>query len=180
MAVESRECEAKGCWLVLPAAVMARMESGEWRCPVDDPTGMAWPGRSAYYRQHAREVGDDRARGVVKDDVEKLMDVFVEGERGGGSVVVRVGGLRRPLNPRLDLMNHSPTGFSWGYGGSGAAQLALALAAWVLEDDRLALDCYQGLKWKLVAQLPFSQPWRLSYWDVVAAVKAVLAEQVAV
>ena len=34
-----------------------------------------------------------------------------------------------PLDPRLDLANHSPTGFEWGYGGSGPAQLALALLA---------------------------------------------------
>lgn len=33
----------------------------------------------------------------------------------------------RSLNPRLDLFNHSPTGFEWGYGGSGPAQLALAI-----------------------------------------------------
>ena len=32
----------------------------------------------------------------------------------------------RKLNPRLDLFNHSPTGFEWGYGGSGPAQTALA------------------------------------------------------
>ena len=33
------------------------------------------------------------------------------------------------LNPRRDLVDHSPTGFEWGYGGSGPAQLALALAS---------------------------------------------------
>ena len=30
---------------------------------------------------------------------------------------------------RLDLVNHSPTGFEWGYGGSGPAQLAVAMLA---------------------------------------------------
>lgn len=30
---------------------------------------------------------------------------------------------------RLDLANHSPSGFEWGYMGSGPAQLALALLA---------------------------------------------------
>ena len=35
----------------------------------------------------------------------------------------------RPLNPEpsQELWNHSPDGFNWGYGGSGPAQLALAL-----------------------------------------------------
>jgi hypothetical protein len=27
------------------------------------------------------------------------------------------------LPMRLELANHSPTGFEWGYGGSGSAQL---------------------------------------------------------
>jgi uncharacterized protein DUF6166 len=29
---------------------------------------------------------------------------------------------RQPLNPRLDLWSHRPTGFEWGYPGSGQAQ----------------------------------------------------------
>src|SRR5467141_965015 len=32
-----------------------------------------------------------------------------------------------PLPLHLEARNHSPTGFAWGYGGSGPAQLALAL-----------------------------------------------------
>ena len=31
------------------------------------------------------------------------------------------------LDPRLDLAEHSPTGLEWGYGGSGPAQLCVAL-----------------------------------------------------
>jgi len=33
------------------------------------------------------------------------------------------------LPMRLDLVNHSPSGFEWSYGGSGPAQLALTLLA---------------------------------------------------
>jgi hypothetical protein len=55
---------------------------------------------------------------------------------------------------RLDLRNHSPDGFEWGYGGRGPAQLALALAADALGDDELAVEAYQPLKWMLVAALP--------------------------
>lgn len=43
------------------------------------------------------------------------------------TVLVLVNG--EPLDPRNDLMNHSPDGFEYGYGGSGPAQLALALLA---------------------------------------------------
>jgi Family of unknown function (DUF6166) len=38
-------------------------------------------------------------------------------------------GKRYPLALRLEIANHSPDGFEWGYGGSGPAQLALAILA---------------------------------------------------
>ena len=75
-----------------------------------------------------------------------------EGRREGAAVLVTVDG--RPLNPRLDLWNHSPTGFEWGYGGSGPAQLALALLANALGDDDAAIRLHQEFKWKVVATLP--------------------------
>jgi len=62
------------------------------------------------------------------------------------------------LDPRLDLRNHSPTGFEWGYGGSGPAQLALALAASRLP-DALARTIYQRLKSTLIAGL--DREWHL-------------------
>jgi len=46
------------------------------------------------------------------------------GKRNGTAADVLVDG--HPLNPRLDLWNHSPSGFERGYHGSGPAQLALA------------------------------------------------------
>jgi hypothetical protein len=58
------------------------------------------------------------------------------------------------LNPRFDLYNHSPTGFEWGYCGSGPAQLALAICADYLQDDKLALKVYQYFKDKVIAAQP--------------------------
>jgi hypothetical protein len=55
------------------------------------------------------------------------------------------------LPPRLDLRCHSPTGFEWGYGGSGPCQLALALLAHALDDDSLALDHYMRFKSEVIA-----------------------------
>ncbi len=75
-----------------------------------------------------------------------------EGCRQGFAVNVTVDG--RPLDPRLDLYNHSPTGFEWGYCGSGPAQLALAILADHLADDREALNLYQRFKWAVVVGLP--------------------------
>jgi len=46
--------------------------------------------------------------------------------------------------------NHSPDGFNHGYGGSGPAQLALAI---MLELTGRA-DGYQDFKWDVIAGLP--------------------------
>lgn len=61
---------------------------------------------------------------------------------------------------RLDLWKHSPTGFEWGYGGSGPAQLSLALLADATGDDDLAVVYHQPFKWQVVAKL--EDGWQLS------------------
>ena len=62
-------------------------------------------------------------------------------------------GGKEPLAPRYDLKNHSPTGFEFGYTGSGPAQLSLALLADALADDDRAQAIYQDFKRKVVARL---------------------------
>lgn len=59
------------------------------------------------------------------------------------------------LNPEasLKVCNHSPTGFMWGYGGSGPAQLALALLM-VFAGQEFAERNYMDFKWQMVATLP--------------------------
>ena len=74
-----------------------------------------------------------------------------EGTRSGTAADVTVDG--QPLNPRLDLWNHSPSGFEWGYPGSGPAQLALALLADCLGDDQEAVELHQDFKSAVVAGL---------------------------
>lgn len=58
-----------------------------------------------------------------------------------------------PLDIRLDIRRHSPTGPEWGYSGSGPAQLALALLADVLGDHD-AERLYQRFKFERVAGFP--------------------------
>ena len=99
-----------------------------------------------------------------------------EGLREGYAVIVTVNA--RPLNPRLDLWNHSPTGFEWGYGGSGPAQLALALLADHLGDDQEALNLYQRFKWTVVATLP-RRGWTLISRDIEEALERIRNERVA-
>jgi hypothetical protein len=85
------------------------------------------------------------------------------GRREGYAVIVTVDG--HPLNPRLDLWNHSPTGFEWGYAGSGPAQLALAILADHCASDTEAFNYHHRLKWAVIAELP-RRHWTLTSGEI--------------
>jgi len=80
---------------------------------------------------------------------------------GACKVTVVTDGRESPLRLRLDIRNHSPTGFEWGYGGSGPAQLALAILADATGDDDYAQKMYQDFKWKHTESMPYVG-WTLS------------------
>ena len=86
-----------------------------------------------------------------------------EGHREGHAVIVTVDGRR--LNPRLDLWNHSPKGFEWGYGGSGPAQLALAILADHCGDDTAAFDFHHRFKWAVVMKFTH-RSWTLTSQEI--------------
>ncbi len=79
----------------------------------------------------------------------------------GGALFVRVvpGDV---LPPRFDLWNHSPDGFEWGYGGSGPAQLSLAILAFLCGDDVLAVRLHQAFKFQVISALP-KEGWYLTH-----------------
>jgi len=52
----------------------------------------------------------------------------------------------------LRVRSHSLTGFEWGYGGSGPAQLALALLLAVGVEASRADQLHQAYKWAVVAR----------------------------
>jgi hypothetical protein len=91
---------------------------------------------------------------------------------GTAHVTVRIVGRHgvpmhgRRLRLRLDLDNHSPTGVEWGYGGSGPAQLALALLADAVNDDERALRLHQPFKWAVVAKWKQDEAWSMTDEDV--------------
>ena len=91
-----------------------------------------------------------------------------QGRREGAAVIVTVDGRR--LNPRLDLRNHSPTGFEWGYAGSGPAQLSLALLVDHFGDPERALAMYQEFKRAVVAKLPYPG-WTLDSAHITEALE---------
>jgi len=85
---------------------------------------------------------------------------------------------------RLDLWDHSPTGFEWAYSGSGPAQLALAILADAIgaprtdpkrrdwEDDDLdartvAVRLHQDFKRAYIALLPRDAQWTITERQVL-------------
>ena len=59
------------------------------------------------------------------------------------------------LDPKQsqELWNHSPDGFQWGYGGSGPAQLALAILLDITGNKELSMRLHQEFKRKVIAAL---------------------------
>jgi hypothetical protein len=94
------------------------------------------------------------------------------GDSGGpGTVLVTdPGSTTTYLDPRYDLRNHSPTGFQWGYGGSGPAQLALALLADALNDDERATRHYQTFKAARIASIA-GDTWEMTAGEILAEVE---------
>jgi len=89
----------------------------------------------------------------------------------GERVFVERNGRREPLK---HIVRHSPTGFSWGYAGSGPADLARSILADYLglrplevrsgfysPGDIPEIDggLYQKFKFAIVAHLTMSEPW---------------------
>lgn len=114
------------------------------------------------------------------------MTLLYLGTRTENGTVVTADG--EPLPPRHDLFNHSPTGFEWGYGGSGPAQLALAILAHHLGSvidtshaksaeavDRAAVRLHQKFKWDVVSRWHDDQ-WILPASDIDAWITRRLAE----
>lgn len=107
---------------------------------------------------------------VVYHGIRTGASCFVWRDDGSGDV--------GELDARHDVRNHSPDGFEWGYGGSGPAQLALALTLDVLGGDvARARLIYQEVKWRIVGRLPH-ESWQLRASDLaehIAAIEAALA-----
>lgn len=91
---------------------------------------------------------------------------------------------REPFTANLDpcygngegQVSHSPTGFSWGYCGSGPAQLAFAILAHEFGPS-IAKRFYQEFKEQVIAKLPNDQDWILRDCDVRAVVEAIKAKR---
>ena len=76
----------------------------------------------------------------------------------------------RNMPKYLGVVDHSPTGFSWGYSGSGPAQLAFALIYHVTDEDlERTNNLYQVFKRDVVSEL--DDTWTLTQADIVKWIK---------
>lgn len=104
------------------------------------------------------------------------MSKIYQGKRTPDSVIVEVLTFQKGRRPLRHIPSHSPTGFSWGYGGSGPADLALAIlvdhlkehppkdgyknpkfSQWTVKSK--AWKHHQPFKWHFVAK--FEDEWEL-------------------
>ena len=84
-------------------------------------------------------------------------DRIVEIEQNGSVVPL-------PLEPSLEIADHSPDGFNWGYNGSGSAQLALGILYEVIGDAELARSYYPFFKADHVSR--WGERWEISESEV--------------
>ena len=84
-------------------------------------------------------------------------DRIVEVEQNGSVALL-------PLEPSLEIANHSPDGFNWGYNGSGTTQLALGILYEVTGDAELARNYYQFFKSDHVSR--WGEVWEMSESEV--------------
>ncbi len=97
----------------------------------------------------------------------------------------------RVLNPRLDIVNHSPGGLEWGYGGSGPHQLCIALLAEeypeFIQQHYNSMGDYHddpvsqwlgevafGLLNRIVHRLPRTENWILTSHDIALAMVQII------
>ncbi|RAW44562.1 hypothetical protein DQW50_13545 [Halorubrum sp. 48-1-W] len=111
-------------------------------------------------------------------------DVIYVGYRRRGRAIVEKQSDQEQLTPErsLELASHSPSGFEWGYGGSGPAQLALALLLDYTDDEDVALAEYMSFKTEVVSQLECTGAdgcWRLTEREIDAALRETVDEAVA-
>ena len=94
---------------------------------------------------------------------------------------VQQAGDAQALRPRLDLVPAAPPP-NWGdgrYGGPGtaSAQLALAILADALGDDRAAKRLHLQFERRVIAKLPPKGPWHMTEQAVIAAVNAIVCNK---
>ena len=133
--------------------------------------GFRWARSLGVWQRHRSADAVHYARVVAAaHERESATDDAFRGDPSNWSVYV--GGSRLQPGRSLRLLNHSPSGFAWGYLGSGPAQLALAILLAHGLTDAEALDLYQHFKSEVVARWKQGDPWTLTRAELDAWLKA--------
>lgn len=82
----------------------------------------------------------------------KPASTVYRGSRANGAVTIKCNNKVLEAGPSQALHNHSPTGFNWGYSGSGPAQLALGILLDFTRDKNTAMQHYQSFKWAFISR----------------------------
>ena len=94
----------------------------------------------------------------------------------GGQVHVLVIDERRGQHPLPHFVRHSPSGFEWGYSGSGPADLARSILAEHLGGHIAPVPrIYQLFKFTVIARLP-REAWTLTHDEVALWLEGALRE----
>jgi hypothetical protein len=117
----------------------------------------------------ASDPNQDQVNCGEQDSEESNSSTVYRGRRtpenpAGKKCEVQVNGEALPR--RYDLLSASPSGYEWGYGGSGPAQLAIAILACECSDG-IACNHYQQFNQEVVAKLPELR-WKISGEEVKA------------
>jgi len=76
------------------------------------------------------------------------------GPYDGGDIILERRNGTAFINVPHAIVRHSPTGFEWGYGGSGPADAALNILYAVTQDKEVADRYYQEFKWDFISIAP--------------------------
>jgi len=114
----------------------------------------------------------------TKFDISPIHNLTINGYKNKmtGRFEVFIDG--KPLNPHYEVINHSPDGFSWGYAGSGCAQLAVAILKeyfieikrniYFSEDsiNKIVYYLHQSFKFDMIAPVPMQNKFQMEFLEV--------------
>ena len=146
--------------------------TGLWLCSCnggerEEPACAHTKAVAAFLARQREEAAACRKRGLLYTGWRASVTTE-HGQRPEPLVLAWEGGHPRPLDPAPSqaLRNHSPGGFHWGYGGSGPAQLALAILLDCTGDEDTALEHYQEFKSCVIAALERDEAWEIRAGEI--------------
>lgn len=86
-------------------------------------------------------------------DMKKLEKESLQNKKWIQDIVLTRISNNAETNIEQKICYHSPTGFEWGYGGSGPAELALNILYLFLDFPR-AWKLHQLFKWQVISNIP--------------------------